>query len=262
LPAPLRARFLNRHGGNMANPYLYVKASASYKIGSARTAEETRELAWSLDSTIGLNETLATEPTQIDEGAFSDTPAPGVSYAELPAFVSVDGARGIERALKARLDDALATELLYDSETRTLSHPGEPVDAFAARVERTPALDTKRRNLERKLAAKRGDLDQRRGEAKSRGFEKWASLGTSILGNIGIFTGRKRTVTGVGGVLSKQRMENTARSRIERLEGDVADLEDQLSALSNVDYERFERRLVKPTSTNVTMIRYDIVWVS
>jgi hypothetical protein len=65
----------------------------------------------------------------------------------------------------------------------------------------------------------------------------------------------------VGGVLSKQRMENTARSRIERMETDVADLEEQLAALSLVDYDRFERRPVKPTSTGVTLIRYDIVWV-
>jgi hypothetical protein len=261
LPAPLRARFVNRHGGNVANPYLFVKASASYKVGSAQTPEETRELAWPLSPSIGLVETLTGEPLAIEESTFSDVPPQNVTYADLPSFVSVDGARGIERALKDRIDDALSTELLYDRETRTLSHPGESLESFAGRVQNTPVLQTKRRNLERKLAAKRGDIDQRRQEAKSRGFEKWASLGTSFLGNIGIFTGRKRTVTGVGGVLSKQRMENTARSRIERMETDVADLEEQLAALSLVDYDRFERRPVKPTSTGVTLIRYDIVWV-
>jgi hypothetical protein len=262
LPSPLRARFANRHGGNVANPYLYVKCSASYKIGSAQTPEETSELAWTLAPSAGLAETLAAAATTLDEGSFTDTPPANVTYADLPAFVSVDGTRGIERVLKTRLDDALTTELLYDSETRTLAHPGESIDAFAARVQRTPALETKRRNLERKLQAKRGDLAQRQSEAKSRGFEKWASLGTSILSNIGIFTGRKRTVTGVGGVLSKQRMENTAHSRIDRLEADVADLEAQIQALSMLDYDRFERRTVKPTTTNVSLIRYDIVWVN
>jgi hypothetical protein len=29
-----------------------------------------------------------------------------------------------------------------------------------------------------------------------------------------------------------------------------------------LDYDRFERRTVKPTTTNVSLIRYDIVWVN
>ena len=262
LPAPLRPRFLALRGGNVANPYLFVKAAASYKVGSAQTPEETREMAWPLATSTGLVETLADEPSAVDETSFSDAPLRDVTYADLPAFVSVEGARGIERVLKDRLDDAMSAELLYDRETRALSHPGESIDAFAQRVQGTATLETKRRSLERNLAAKRSDLEQRRQEAKSRGFEKWASLGTSILSNMTILTGRKRTVTGVGGVLSKQRMENTARSRIERIEADVSDLEEQISAMSAIDYDRFERRTVKPTKANTTLIRYDIVWIS
>ncbi len=262
LPAPLRARFLTLHGGNVANPYLFVKASASYKVGSAQTPEETHELAWALDPSVGLVEALTGQPIEVEEASLVNEALQGVTYADLPAFVSVDGAKGIERALKTRLDDALSRELLYDKDTRTLSRPGESTDAFASRVQQTPALQEDRRNLERKLATKRGELDQRRQEAKSRGFEKWASLGTSILGNIGLFTGRKRTVTGVSGVLSKQRMENTAKSRIERIEDDVAELEQQLAALSQLDYDRFERRTVKPTTAAVSLIRYEILWIN
>jgi hypothetical protein len=262
LPAPLRARFANLHGGNVANAYLYVKASALYKVGGAQTPQETRELAWALTPAMGPAETLSTSPFSLDESQLSDIAPANAAYSDLPAFIAVDGARGLEKLLKDRLDDALSTELLYDRETRTLAHPGETIEAFAARVQDTPALEAKRRNLERKLAAKRGDIEQRRHEAKARGFEKWASLGTSILSNIGIFTGRKRTVTGVGGVLSKQRMEGTARSRIERLEAEAEDLENQLQELSPVDYDRFERRIVKPTATGVSLIRYEIVWVT
>src|SRR5690606_96348 len=262
LPAPLRARFLVRHGGTVASPYLYVKASATYNVGNARTPEETRELAWLLEPGLGLQEIMAGQPLVLENVTFSDQAPAGVTYAELPSFISVDGAKGIERVLRDRLDDALTTELLYDRETRTLSHPGESPDDFARRVGRTPVMETKRRNLERKLADKRGDLDQRRQEAKSRGFEKWASLGTSILSNLGIFTGRKRTVTGVGGVLSKHRMENTARSRIERLEADVLELEEELAALDGIDLERFERRNVKPATSAVSLIRYEVVWIS
>ncbi len=262
LPAPLRARFITLRGGNVTNPYLFVKASASYKVGSAQTAEVPYELAWALDPSAGLVEALTAQSIRVEEASFSDTAPAGVTYGELPAFVTVDGAKGIERVLKTRLDDALSTELLYDRDTRTLSNPGESVEAFARRVQDTPALREDRRALERKLADKRGELSQRQQEAKSRGFEKWASLGTSLLSNIGLFTGRKRTVTGVSGVLSKQRMENTARSRIERIEDDVAELEQQLEALSQLDYSRFERRTVKPTTAAVSLIRYEILWIN
>jgi hypothetical protein len=92
-------------------------------------------------------------------------------------------------------------------------------------------------------------------------MEKWASLGTSILSNIGILSGRKRTVTGVGGVLSKQRMEETARSTTERLQAEIADLEQQLEALNDVDPARFESRSVKPSRSDLSVLRFDILWV-
>jgi hypothetical protein len=262
LPAPLRARYLTLRGGNVANPYLFVKASASYKIGNAQTPEQSYAMAWALDPSMGLAEALTGQAMAVEEASLSETAPTGVTYGDLPAFVSVDGAQGIERTLKARLDDALSTELLYDRDTRMLSHPGEDVDAFARRIQDTPALKEDSQALERKLADKRGELSQRQQEAKSRGFEKWASLGTSLLSNIGLFTGRKRTVTGLSGVLSKQRMENTAKSRIDRIEEDVAELEEQLAALSQLDPNRFERRTVKPTTTAVTLIRFEILWVN
>ena len=93
-------------------------------------------------------------------------------------------------------------------------------------------------------------------------MEKWASIGTSILSNLSIFTGRKRSVTGVGGVLSKQRMESTARNRVERLEAEASEMEEQLAELSTIDPSRFETRSVKPAKTDVAVIRYDILWVT
>jgi hypothetical protein len=57
-------------------------------------------------------------------------------------------------------------------------------------------------------------------------------------------------------------MENTAKSRIDRIEEDVAELEEQLAALSQLDPNRFEGRTVKPTTTAVTLIRFEILWVN
>jgi hypothetical protein len=104
-------------------------------------------------------------------------------------------------------------------------------------------------------------LQSKRSEAKSRKFEKWISLFMAILSNITIITGRKRTVTGAGSVLTKNRMENTSEARADQLEAEVKSLEEQISALSLVDPSRFEQRLVKPAKTDVALIRYDLLWV-
>jgi hypothetical protein len=205
---------------------------------------------------------LAGAPIQVDETALGDGAPPGVSYGDLPSFLAVEGAKSLERALRDRLDDAFTVDLMYDPQTKSLSRPGETMEDFALRLRDTPAVQSKRRTLESKLASKRGQIQDRQEEVKARGLEKWASIGTSILSNASIIFGRKRTVTGVGGVLSKQRMESTARQRIERLQAEVAELEDELARLSSVDPMRFETRPVKPSRSDVSLIRYDILWVT
>ena len=47
----------------------------------------------------------------------------------------------------------------------------------------------------------------------------------------------------------------------ERLTKEIADLEQQLEELSIVDPGRFEHRTVRPARGDLTIIRYDIVWV-
>ena len=78
---------------------------------------------------------------------------------------------------------------------------------------------------------------------------------------MGILTVRKRRVSGVGGALSKQRMESTARSQGERLEAEIAKIEQDLADLQAVDPARFEARLVKPTRADLALISYAILWV-
>jgi DNA helicase HerA-like ATPase len=262
LPAPLRARFLNLHGGNVARPYLLVKAAVSYKVGSSSTPEAVRTLGFPLDASSNATEVFSVSPVELDESQVRDASPTGVMYGELPLFISVGGAQTIDRALRERLDDCLAVELLYDSVSKTTAEPGEPVEAFLARIQDSLAMQTKRRSLESRLDAKRRAVLEKKDEASARGREKWASIGTSILSNLGILTGRKRTVTGVGGVLSKQRMESTSRNRIERLEAEVAELEEALAAVSDIDPSRFETRLVKPTRSSLSVIRFDVLWVT
>jgi hypothetical protein len=262
LPSPLRSRYLDLNGGNVANPHLYVKSAVRYKLGAVTTDETLHNLAFRLGQDSNPAEIFAQEPLEVDETAISDEVPMSVSFSDLPLYVARDGAKALDKALRERLDDRFALELLYDAATKMVSMPGEGAEAFSARVANAPAIAKKRQALETRLMAKRAALNTKQDEVKARGLEKWASLGTSILSNMGILTGRKRTVSGVGGVLSKQRMESTARSMTERLQAEIAEIEGQLHELTDVDPLRFESRVVKPARTDISVLRYDILWVT
>ncbi|MCA9855578.1 MAG: hypothetical protein KC482_18655, partial [Dehalococcoidia bacterium] len=154
-----------------------------------------------------------------------------------------------------------AVEVLYDPVSRTYGEFGEDEAVLAMRIPRVASERKKRQAIESRLAKKRSDLAIKSQEISGRRMEKWASIGTSILSNINIFTGRKRTVTGVGGVLSKNRMEQTARDRKERLEAEIAELEQQLAELNDIDTSRFETRTLKPARADVSELRRELVWV-
>jgi hypothetical protein len=261
-PAPMRTLFLNQNGGNLATPYLFVKAAVRYKVARSAGDETSHAIAFRLDRDVGPVETMSGVPISVDEADLSQNAPDGVTYSDLPAYLITDGAKGVERVLKQRLDDVFATDLYYDPQTKLVSAPNESMEAFTARVEDTPVVSAKRKALETKLRAKQQALGAKQEDVKARGFEKWASLGTSILSNISIFTGRKRSVTGLGGILSKNRMEGNARNQVEKLQAEVAQIESDLELLGDVDPTRFETRTVKPNATDVAILRYDIVWVT
>lgn len=257
-PRGLDVAYLNLHGGDRAEPYLFVRASARYKAGSAATDEETFELAFPMPPRSTPNEVLAAEPIDLRGRILRDTPVAGLQFAEPPSFVVEDGGRAIERVLKDRLDDRLALDLWYDAETKSLSRPGESKYDFAARLEPLARRSAKVDALERKIAAKRDQLARAAEEVRGRRLEKWTSIGTSILGSLG---SKRRRTPNLGGVLAKNRMETTAEGRRQRLEQEIRDLEAELRDLLQVDPSRFEERRIKPTATDVAILRHGIVWV-
>lgn len=220
-------------------------------------------MAFPLDPAVPAGQLLESEPESLDESALDNAPPPGLRFADLPSFVQAGGAKAIERALSDRLDDRLARTFLYDPVTRQWAQPGEDDHDFALRLGRTERVDTKRRALEDRLAGKRADLKLKERELSGRRMEKWASVGSAILSNIGLFTKKSKTVRtgGLGSVLSKNRMEGTAAQRTEKLEQEIAELEQQIAALGAIDPGRFEPRVIKPAKTDVSLIRYDVVWV-
>jgi hypothetical protein len=255
LPAPLRHHYWRKYGGELAEAHLMVKYAVRYD-----DAGELQALrAWPLGGA-AVAEALEGSPVDVDEAAVVAEAPAGVRHAQLPAYLAGAGVRGLEAALKQRLPDKLALLLWSDPATRTVSRPGETREAFAARLQQAgggPRAERLREQIQRKtaeLAARRQDLTGRRSE-------KWVAVGTAILSNIGLLTGRKRTISGAGSVLSKNRMENTAEARVAALESELADLQRDLDSLASVDVARFEEKVLVPARGDVKILRYDVLWV-
>ena len=255
LPAPFRHTYLARFGGEVADPYMLVKYAVRYK----GAGEAVGLRAYPLEAASPA-EALEAEPIELEESALVMEGPAGLRYSELPEAVVSAGARGIEKALKERLPDKLAVTLLVDPVTRTTSLPGESREAFALRLSAAGASADEAR-LRQRLEKKKRELDAARQSLSGRKAETWAAMGSAILSNIGLITGRKRTVSGAGSVLSKNRMENSAEARVAALEAEASDLEGQLAALSAVDPQRLEEKPVVPARSDVKILRYDLVWV-
>jgi hypothetical protein len=255
LPPPFKHHYFSRYGGELANPYLLVKYAVRYK-GSGETVG-VRGYPLGASSP---NELLEAEPVAIDEPALASQPAKPVRHAALPDWFVTAGARAVEKVLKERLADKLAQQLWYDPVTKATSSPGEDPTAFSARLQ-TAGGGAQAEKLRDRLDRKRRDLATAEQELSGRKTEKWAALGTAILSNIGLLGGRKRTISGAGTVLTKNRMENTAEARVEGLRAEVAELEKDLAAQAGVDPARFEPRVSRPGRSEIDVLRYDLVWV-
>jgi uncharacterized protein DUF87 len=254
LPAPFHHSYFSRYGGELADPYLLVKYAVRYKDAGETVGVRAYPLGGS-----SASEVLESEPVTVEESALTPQPAKPVRHADLPGWFAATGARGIEKALKERLPDKLALTLWYDPVTKAVSQAGEDNAAFAARLQAGGGGAAAK--IQDKLERKRHELTTAEQELAGRKTEKWAALGTAILANIGLVTGRKRTITGTGSVLTKNRMENTAESRVEALRAEVAELEGELGGPGGIDPERLQPRAMVPGRSDVKVLRYDLVWV-
>jgi hypothetical protein len=256
LPPPFKHNYLAKYGAELADPFLFVKYAVRYK----GTAEVVAVRAYPL-AVGSAAEVLEAEPVDIDEKALTATAPAGVRYSDLPAYLAEAGAKGIEKVLKDRLADKLALITYVDPTTKAESQPGEDRAAFAARVEASTGGSALAK-LQDKLEKKQRDLASGEADLSGRKTEKWTAIGTAVLQNIALFTGRKRTISGAGTVLSKNRLENNAEARVDALRAEVADLRQQLTETQTIDPSRFEEQTVVPARTAVKILRYDLVWIS
>jgi hypothetical protein len=255
LPPPLKSQYLKKHGGELADAYVFVKYAVRYKGGDETVAVR----AWPL-STSSASESLEGEALDVTEPDLQSSAPSGLRFGDLPPWLLADGAKALERALKERLPDKLAIAVFTDPVTRESSAPGESREAFAVRL-RVEGGGAAAARLRDQLDRKRRDLALRQQDLSGRKSEKWMAIGSAVLQNIGLLTGRKRTVSGTGAILSKNRMEDNAEAKVEALSSEVAALERELEAASVVDPLRFEEETVVPSRTGVKILRYDVLWV-
>ena len=253
LPPPFRHLYLARRRGEVAAAHLLVKYAVRYK----GLDEVVGVRAWPLSGATPAD-TLEAEPVEVDEGSVVAEAPPGLRYLDPPEWLASAGSKGIEKALKERLDDQLAVTVFRDPVTKSLSVPGETREAFAARVAGGGDAAEK---LRQKLDKKRSDLAVRDQEVSGRKQEKWLAIGSAVLSNIGLLTGKKRSVSGVGSVLTKNRMEGTAEARLEALRAEVSELERQLAETAAVDPDRLVEESLAPVRGGVGLLRYDLIWV-
>jgi hypothetical protein len=232
-----------------------VKYAVRYKGAGERLAVR----AWPLGGRSAA-EVLESEPLELEEGALVTEPPASLRHGELPPYLASTGARGIEKALKDRLPDKLALAVFLDPVTKSSSQPGETREAFAARLQGAGG-GAKAERLRESIEKKKAELATQEQELAGRKTEKWAAIGTAILSNLGLLTGRKRTISGAGTVLTKNRMENTAEARVEALRAELAGLEGELQSMASVDPARFEEKALLPSGNDVKILRYDVVWV-
>jgi hypothetical protein len=256
LPPPLRHNYLSHYGGQMGYPYVLVKYAVRYKDAG----ESVGVRAYPLTEGAAA-EAVEGEPLVLDDESAVTADAPAnLRYGDLPGWLTSGGAKGLEKALRDRLPDKLATKAFLDPVTKAESRPGETRETFGARLAQVgggAAAEKLRDTIEKR----KRDLAMREQDLAGRKNEKWMALGSAVLQNIGLFTGRKRTITGAGSVLSKSRIEDTAEARVEALRAEVAELEQDLGAHTLVDPARFTEQELRPAKTGVKLLRYDLVWV-
>ncbi len=269
LPPPFKHLYYSKYGAEQAEAHLLVKYA--YRLKDQDEAIGARLYPMAVNSPA---EIFDTEHIDIPDDTKVSPEAPAsVRYGDLPAFLATAGARGLEKAAKDRLADELSVKVFLDAATKSQSKPGESREDFAKRLSdggggaKTEKL---RQQLEKKkldLQRAGEDLEGRAQEKKAAMFKGALEVGASVLSSF--FGGRrsnpistiKKGASAMGGVTSKNRLEDNAEARVAALQQEIAGIEAEIAGAAEIDPGRFEEKTLVPTKTSTKLLRYDIVWV-
>ncbi len=256
LPPEWPARWVEGRGADIASAALYVKYAVRYKTAKGMSPEVRGVKLYALAASSAAD-VLEGDATDAAPEALLEKAPRALRYPELPAWVGPAGVKAAEKAVRSRLPDKLATTLLRDPVTGTLSTPGETPDGFARRVAASGEAPA---SLRDRLEKKKRDLAAAEAAEQGRSMETYASIGSAALDVLGGFLGKKKTIRvgKIGSVLSKKRMEGTAEAKVEALKAEIAELE---AKLAPADASRFEKVEVVPTAASVDVLSIGVAWI-
>ena len=241
-----------------ALPYLLLKFGVRYRLGTAVSEETVHELAFPLEGALSPAEALEGAPLSVKGVTFQAGQPAGMVLGVMPAWVNGLKAIKLQSVIRERLPSKLETKLIQDSETRMISGPTETPEAFAARVIEKQGVSRDRQKLVRDLEKKRIDYSQAEKELSSRKAEKWLSVGAGVLG---LFSGRRSSLSGVGRALASNRYQGGTEAKIEDLALEIQQLERNLAEQEQVDPRRFVEQVVVPRSSDVQVLRLSLSWI-
>lgn len=241
-----------------ARPHLLLKFGVRYRVGTVTSEETMHELAFPLEGTASAAEALEGEPLSVKGVPFQAALPAGVTLSELPAWLGGARAAKVQATIEERLPSKLETKLLQDPTTKLISGPTESLEAFSARVVARQGVHKERQKLVRDLEKKHVDLAQAEKELSSRKAEKWLNVGAGVLG---LFSGRRSSLTGVGRALSSNRQQGTTEAKVEDLQLEIAQLEKTLAEQEAIDPNRFVEHLCVPRAQDVQILRLQLAWI-
>lgn len=269
LPPPFKHLYYSKYGAAQAEAHLLVKYA--YRL---KDQDETIGVRLYPIGVTSPAEIFDTEHIDLEDDTKVASAAPAdLRYGDLPAFLASAGAKGLEKAAKDRLADELAIKVYFDAATKTQSRAGETRETFASRLSEGGG-GAKTAKLKERLGKKQLELQKAGEDLEGRSQEKQAAMfkgalevGASMLGSL--FGGRrsnpistiKKGAAAMGGVTSKNRMEDNAEARVEALKQEIAAIESEIAGASEIDPARFEEKTLVPTKASTKLLRYDIVWV-
>jgi hypothetical protein len=254
LPPPFEHSFLAKNGGSNATLHLVVRYAARY----ADDGEVVGASAWPLTAPSAA-EALEAERMELTDVELAETPPAGLTYDPLPSWLDSNAGRDIEKALRQRLPDRLEATVFVDPDTGARSDPGETREAFVRRLHAGRGGKAAEK-IRSRLAKKKATLAVREQEFEGRRQEKWFAIGKAVLRMAGLL-GRRRSTSGVGSVLTKDRLEDKAEARVEAVRAEVRELEGQLLKLEDVNSASLEETALRPSRGDVKVLRYDLAWI-
>ncbi len=241
-----------------ALPYLLLKFGVRYRLGTAVSEETVHELAFPLEGAHSAAEVLEGDPLSVKGVRFQPAAPAGLTLGVMPAWVNGLKAAKLQAAIRERLPSKLETKLTQDAQTKLISGPTETPEAFAARVIEKQGVSKDRQKLARDLEKRRADYAQAEKELSSRKAEKWLNVGAGVLG---LFSGRRSSLTGVGRALASNRQQGGSEAKLEDLALEIQQLEKTLAAQEQVDPRRFVEQVVVPRAGDVQVLRLSLAWI-